>query len=169
MPILVKLCRDCSLTFEALVLRKSDEDIITCPRCSSADLDWVPTAPRLIQFPNTKKFDMKRGRAHNPYENLTLSHVKDEFGKPIRVNSERELHEAEKKYNFIHWASHVTSHEELETPPMNESWAGDTRHTYDWKWTPPDRRDDKVGISVGAAAREDLLVDLPNSTKRVGT
>jgi hypothetical protein len=36
----------------------------------------------------------------NPYENLVLEHVHDEFGKPVRVTSRRQLQQAEKRYNF---------------------------------------------------------------------
>jgi hypothetical protein len=68
------------------------------------------------------------------------------------------LHDAEKKYGFVHAASHSMTRDSLDAPPQHESWAGDVRHGYKWKWTPPEQRDDMAGVSVGATQRENLLV-----------
>lgn len=36
----------------------------------------------------------------NPYGDLTLAHIHDEHGEPVRVTSSRQLAEAEKRFNF---------------------------------------------------------------------
>lgn len=38
--------------------------------------------------------------AVNPYADLTLDHVSDEYGNKVRITSSRQLGEAEKRYNF---------------------------------------------------------------------
>lgn len=38
--------------------------------------------------------------AVNPFSDLTLEHISDEFGNKVRVTSLRQLQEAEKRYNF---------------------------------------------------------------------
>lgn len=44
-----------------------------------------------------------------PFSDLTLDHIHNEAGQPIRVTSIHQLREAEKKYNFVH---HVANHNE---------------------------------------------------------
>ena len=89
-----------------------------CPYCESeATIQLIS----LCSFRMKEKgFEIKRGAAHNAFENLTLEHVRGEDGKPITVNSERELHAAESKYGFVHAASWGLEKE----PPKHEEWAG---------------------------------------------
>jgi putative FmdB family regulatory protein len=156
MPIFDERCLDCHIEFEALILTKAHEAMVACPKCDSKNLE------RLISRVHTRmaptRFAMKRGPAHNPFENLTLQHVRDENNKPVKVNSERELRAAEKKFGFVHHASHCLTQEALDTPPQHENWAGDIRHDYKWKWTPPEQRDDMVGVNVGPTTKDKLLV-----------
>jgi hypothetical protein len=130
--------------------------MVACPKCDSKNLEQLFSTCSFRT--GTAKFEMKRGPAHNPFENLTLQHVRDDHGKPVKVNSERELRAAEKKYGFVHHASHSLTQDGLDTPPQHESWAGDVRHDYKWKWTPPDQRNDMTGVEVGAVSRDKLLV-----------
>ncbi len=37
---------------------------------------------------------------HSQFSDFTLEHVHDEYGKPVRVTSMRQLQEAEKRYHF---------------------------------------------------------------------
>lgn len=44
--------------------------------------------------------DRAQASAVNPYADLTLEHVYDEHGQPVRITSSRQLSEAEQRYNF---------------------------------------------------------------------
>ena len=54
--------------------------------------------------------------ATNPYGDLTLQHVHDENGKPLRVTSARQLREAETRYNFSSVVANQDS-KNFDTPP----------------------------------------------------
>lgn len=161
MPIYDQVCESCGNVFEVLVLSVGDTSRRPCPRCSAPDtLQLISLCAFRM---GEAKFDMKRGRCHNPYENLILEHVRDERGKPIHVNSEAELHAAEKRYNFVHNATWGTEAE----PPKQEAWAGDIAHNYRRKWNHDDRaysqsEIDKVKRQSGwAESRGDTLADAP--------
>ena len=159
MPCYDQQCRDCGSTFEAIVLSFSAPR--PCPECGSDDTE------QLVSVPNfrigKRKFEIKRGPSHNPYENLVLQHVRDEQGKPIKVNSEAELHAAEKRHGFIHNASWGMEKE----PPQHEKWAGRIDHNYTRKWNrdPAAYKSEaaRKGVSTGVAAQpEGTLAGRPN-------
>jgi hypothetical protein len=58
----------------------------------------------------------------NLFSDLTLEHVHDERGKPIRVTSIHQLREAEKRYQFSH---HVANSMEknFETPRQQRTYS----------------------------------------------
>jgi hypothetical protein len=110
-----------------------------------------------------RKFEIKRGAAQNPFENLTLQHIRGEDGKPIKVNSERELRAAEKRYGFVHNASWGMEKE----PPQHEKWGGDIRHGYRRKFNRDpaayDGPEGHKGVSTGIAkSAKDTLAFHPN-------
>ena len=152
MPIYEHRCRSCGIKFEALVLSVRMLADVDCPRCRSKNIEWLPSSFS-FRF-KSSPLGPYRGDCSNPYENLTLQHVRDEHGKPITVHSKKELHEAERKFNFVHA---VSSDDQIDLPPQNESWAGDVRHDYKWKWTPPEDREDRAGVSAGATTKDNLL------------
>jgi putative FmdB family regulatory protein len=161
MPIFDQRCPDCGLVFEVIVLVSAGER--PCPRCQ------CPSTEQLISTCSfrlaERKFEVKRGRSHNPYENLTLQHIRDENNKPITVNSEREMRAAEKRYNFVHAATWGLENK----PPQHESWAGDVSHGKPrvWNRDPAAYKPENVkGVSTGIAAdpHKDTLVDRPNAT-----
>jgi putative FmdB family regulatory protein len=148
MPCYDERCKDCGITFEAIVLSFSAAR--PCPECGSEDTEQMVSIPHFRTAP--RKHEIKRGAAHNPYAGLTLQHVRGEDGKPITVNSERELHEAEKRHGFVHAASWGMEKE----PPQHEKWAGDLTHGYEKKWARDPaaytRPDASKGVSTGVAA-----------------
>jgi putative FmdB family regulatory protein len=153
MPLYEYSCKDCGIEFEALVLSARMLEQIDCPKCLSKSIELLASTFSFKFQDNA--LGSYRGSCSNPYENLTLQHVRNEQGEPVKVNSLKELREAEKKYNFTHA---VSSDDHIDLPPQNESWAGDVRHGYKWKWTPPEDRNDMSGVTVGAIDREKLLL-----------
>lgn len=162
MPILVYRC-NCGIEFSALLITQADRDDVCCPKCDSKKIEQIPATFSFNQRSKSSLEMFKRGPGHNPYENLTLEHVRDEHGKPIKVNSRKEMEAAEKKYKFVHHLSHAITPEQLDTPPLNETWAGDIRVSsgYEWKWErDPAKQNDTSGISVGVAAtKEESLIN----------
>lgn len=168
MPCQIYKCVEfaCGITFEALLITQEDCADVCCPRCFSKHIEWQP-AVFSSRMASRSPLDFKRGACHNPYENLTLQHVRDENNEPIKVNSRRELEAAEKKYGFVHALSHALTEEHLDTPPQHEPWAGDivAASGYEWKWArdPKEREkilasDKVVKLDVGiAASREETL------------
>jgi len=159
MPCYDQFCRDCGVTYEAIVLSFTAPR--PCPECGSDDTEQLVSLPHFRT--RARSFEIKRGAAHNPYANLTLQHVRGEDGKPITVNSERELHAAEKKHGFIHAASWGIEKE----PPQHEKWAGDITHNYERKWARDPaaykRPEAMKGVSVGVADKPtDTLAGRPN-------
>lgn len=150
MPLYDQSCNGCGMEFECLAL--SYDSPRPCPKCGSIDTDQLITA---ASFRIAKRqFEMKRGPSHNPYDGLVLQHIRDEHGKPVKVNSERELHAAESKYGFVHNASWGTEKE----PPQHEATAGDITRNYKWKWAKdPEERKRRAaqGVSTGVAANAD--------------
>src|SRR5208282_6720890 len=126
MPAYDQSCNICGNEFEIIVLSFTADR--PCPECGSLDTDQLVSLPHFRT--RQRQFEMKRGAAHNPFQDLTLQHVRDEHGKPVKVNSERELHAAEKKYGFVHNASWGMEKE----PPQHEKWGGDITHGYKRKW-----------------------------------
>jgi putative FmdB family regulatory protein len=45
MPIYEYACKPCGKVFEELVIRRSDEDQIVCPSCSSGEVSRVMSRP----------------------------------------------------------------------------------------------------------------------------
>jgi putative FmdB family regulatory protein len=159
MPIFEEKCLDCQLGFEAFVIPPYSQQDVDCPRCHSRKVEQQISAPAFV----ISDKGHYRGRCSNPYENLTLQHVRDEKGKPVRVNSLAELRVAEKRYGFVHAFSSQNA-SSLDDAPQHESWAGDIRHGYDWKWTPPEQRDDRSGVDVGRVGSvRETLADHPNA------
>lgn len=60
------------------------------------------------------------GHGANMFSDLTLTHVTDERGQPVRVTSRRQLHEAETRYKFRH---HAANYDEAnwDKPPQMPS------------------------------------------------
>lgn len=159
MPCYDERCRDCGTTFEAIVLSFTAPR--PCPECGSDDTEQLVSVPNFRMA--ARRFEIQRGRAQNPFENLTLQHIRGEDGKPIKVNSERELRAAENKYGFVHAASWGLE----KTPPQHEPWAGDITHGYKKKFqrdpaaykTPEARK----GVTTGVArTANDTLASRPN-------
>jgi len=148
MPCYDERCRDCGITFEAIVLSFSAPR--PCPECGSEDTEQLISVPHFRI--RARSFEMKRGQSHNPYDGLTLQHVRGEDGKPITVNSERELHAAENRYGFVHNASWGMEKE----PPQHEKWGGDLTHGYKKKFNrdPAAYKSEaaRKGVSTGIAA-----------------
>lgn len=85
--------------------------------------------------------------ASNPFDNFTVRHVRGHDGQPVVVNSLKELRAAEKEHGF---ALAIASDDRISEAPQNESWAGDIRHGYEYKWAKdPRRHSDAEGVSVG--------------------
>jgi putative FmdB family regulatory protein len=159
MPCYDERCRDCGCTFEAIVLSFTAPR--PCPECGSEDTEQLVSVPHFRT--RARGFEIKRGQAHNPYQNLTLQHIRGEDGKPITVNSERELHAAERKYGFVHAASWGLEKE----PPQHEKWAGDITYGYKKKFNlDPEaykRPDATKGVSAGIVESADkTLAHRPN-------
>jgi putative FmdB family regulatory protein len=51
MPIHEYVCDLCQSTFEALILRSTDERELTCPRCGSAHVDRQVSRPAAVSAP----------------------------------------------------------------------------------------------------------------------
>ena len=159
MPCYDQRCRDCGITFEAIVLSFSAPR--PCPECESSDTEQLISMPHFRV--RARSFEMKRGRCHDPYQDLTLQHVRDEHGKPIKVNSEAELHAAEKRYGFVHNASWGTEKD----PPQHEPWAGKIDHKYRRKWNRDPNaygsESARKGVSAGVvSSAEETLAHRPN-------
>jgi len=104
--------------------------------------------------------------ARNVFEGLTLEHVKDEQGKKIKVNSIKELRDAEKRYGFVLDCA-TNDGGDTSKPPQHKPWAGDLTHGYEKKWARDPASyvspDAKKGVSAGMAANADeTLVNRPN-------
>ena len=166
MPLYAQQCRSCGERFE--IITRDFAALRPCPHCASLDTEQLVTAPN-FRMGAGRGFSIKRGPAHNPYENLTLQHVRDEGGRPITVHSERELHEAEKRHNFVHAASWGLEN----APPQHEPWAGDVAHGYTRKWNHDPAAYGPEAVARAAAesgmaqSADDTLVNLPNSTREV--
>jgi putative FmdB family regulatory protein len=157
MPIFDQHCPQCGNVFEVIVLTSAGAR--PCPRCGCASTEQMISTCSFRLAP--RKFEMKRGPSHNPYQDLTLNHVRDENGKPITVNSEAELRRMETKHNFIHaetWG--------LKDAPQHESWAGDITHGKPRVWNrDPSAYERPTGVSTGVAADSaETLVGKPNAT-----
>lgn len=166
MPILVHRClaEGCGIEFEAILILKEDWDAVCCPRCESKRIEWVPAT---FAMKIKEIMQSYRGPCSNPYEGLTLQHVRDKENKPITVNSLKELRVAEKEHQFVHAFSAADRQESIDTPPQHESWAGDLAQAakYQWKWArdPKDRArvmaSDVVTVDVGnVASAKDTLI-----------
>jgi transcription initiation factor TFIIIB Brf1 subunit/transcription initiation factor TFIIB len=68
---------------------------------------------------------------NNPFSELTLEHCHDEYGKPIRVTSLRQLQAAENRYGF---ASVVANMDDanVNTPPQQKRM--EVADMYQWKF-----------------------------------
>lgn len=66
------------------------------------------------------RHSLTAGHGESMFADLTIDHVTDEFGKPVRVTSRRQLHEAEKRYRFQH---HAANHDQAnwDKPPQPQS------------------------------------------------
>jgi putative FmdB family regulatory protein len=158
-PCYDERCRDCGSTFEIVVLSFTAPR--PCPECGSEDTEQLISVPHFQMAP--RKFEIKRGQAQNPFADLTLQHIRGEDGRPIKVNSERELRAAEKRYGFTHAASWGLEKE----PPQHEPWAGDIAHNYRRKFNRDPAAyksaEAKKGVSTGVArTATDTLAYHPN-------
>jgi hypothetical protein len=73
----------------------------------------------------------------NPLGDLTLTHVTDEAGQPVRVTSLRQLREAEKRYHF----SSVVANSDaanFDTPPAHTSGDVLSEMSRENKWLYPE-------------------------------
>jgi len=157
-PCYDERCRDCGSTFEIVVLSFTAPR--PCPECGSEDTEQLISVPHFQTAP--RRFEIKRGQAQNPFENLTLQHIRGHDGKPIKVNSERELRKAEKEFGFVHAASWGLEKE----PPQHEKDAGNIARNYKWKWAKDPEARKRVaseGVSTGIAkSARDTLAFHPN-------
>lgn len=71
------------------------------------------------------------------FGDLTLDHVMDEFGKPVRVTSRRQLLEAEKRYKFRSLIGH-SDEANFDKPPQGEHRKLDEIMFDEKKWLYPD-------------------------------
>ena len=161
MPCYDEQCRECGSTFEIVVLSFTAPR--PCPECGSEDTEQLVSLPHFRTA--ARRFEIKKGACQNPFENLTLQHIRGEDGKPIKVNSERELRAAEKRYGFQHAASWGMEKE----PPQHEKGAGDIARNYKWKFNrDPNARNTakaKEGVSAGVAkSAKDTLAYHPTPT-----
>lgn len=143
MPLYEYGCYNCGMKFEMLII--GDRKPI-CPACNeSVELEQLVSTFSMSLAATLSR----RGRCANMFENFTVQHVRDKkTGKPIVVNSLKELRAAEKEHNF---ALAIASDDNAlaAQPPQNESWAGDVSHDYNWKWArDPKRHSDRGGVSV---------------------
>jgi putative FmdB family regulatory protein len=169
MPIFEYSCLDCRKIYEHLVIG-SDDGAFVCPYCGSRRNEQVPsTFSHAIRSPRLGSY---RGVCANAFENFQVMHVHEKnpdgsfkrdpkTGRrvPLRVNSLKELREAEKTYQF----SLVIASEDgsnVDDPPTNESFAGDITHGYRRQWAKsPEEwersmRSDVVKMDVGIAASQ---------------
>jgi putative FmdB family regulatory protein len=159
MPVYDQLCSECGTEFE--IITGSYTAPRPCPNCSSLRTEQQISLPHFRIA--ARRSEIKRGPAHNPYENLTLAHIRDERGKPVKVNSEAELHAAEKRHNFIHAASWGMA----DKPPQHDADAGNIARNYKKKFNRDPaaytRPDAKNGVSAGVAANaSETLAYHPN-------
>jgi hypothetical protein len=103
-------------------------------------------------------------KAQNIWDNFTCQHMRDEKGKPIKVNSLKELREAEKRTNSV---LAIMSDNDVSQPPQHEPDAGNIARKYKKKfnrdpaaYTAPKA---KEGVSAGIArSAGDTLAYRPN-------
>jgi putative FmdB family regulatory protein len=168
-PLYEHLCLDCRKIYERLVLG-SDDGAFVCPYCGSRKNEIVPsTFAPVMRSPRLGSY---RGVCANAFENFTIQHVHQKnpdgswkrdpkTGKrvPLRVNSLKELREAEKTYQF----SLVIASEDgsnIDDPPTNTEWAGNIAHGYERQFAKsPEEwersmRSDVVKVDVGIAASQ---------------
>jgi putative FmdB family regulatory protein len=172
MPLFEHRCLDCRKIYERLVLG-SDDGAFVCPYCGSKKNEIVPsTCAVAIRSPRLGSY---RGVCANAFENFQLQHVHaknpdgsfkmDRRGKrvPLKVNSLKELRQAEKDYHFsLAIASEDGSN--VDDAPQSESWAGDVTHGYERQWAKsPEEwerslRSNVVKMDVGiASSKEETL------------
>jgi putative FmdB family regulatory protein len=157
MPIYQQICKSCGNRFEMIVLSANSDAPRPCPKCESENTQQLISLCS-FRMGTEAKFEMKRGKAHNPFQDLTLDNVRDEFGKPVKVNSEAELHSAEKRYNFVHAASWGMQ----DAPPQHEADAGQIYRKENRKWN---KNDAAYGPDkVAEAAKEVGFVKGPEQT-----
>ena len=73
---------------------------LTCDECGEIVFRVRFTAGRFLGVDCRCVREKVEATCTNPYADLTIQHVHDEHGKPIRVTSARQLGEAEQRYNF---------------------------------------------------------------------
>ena len=103
-------------------------------------------------------------KAQNIWDGFVCQNMLDENKKPIRVNSLKELREAEKRTNSV---LAIMSDNDVSQPPQHESWAGDISHKYVRKFQKDPEAYKKPeafkGVSAGVAAKaSDTLAHRPN-------
>lgn len=148
MPLREYGCHECGVKFEVLIV---GDKVAECPRCGpEGDLEEL-VSTFAMSFSTTLA---RRGRCANMYENFTVPHVRDKrTGKPIVVNSLKELRAAEKEHHFAYALASDDNALKSEAP-LNTPWAGDIRHDYNWKWArDPRQQNDRRGVSVGSGTR----------------
>jgi putative FmdB family regulatory protein len=162
LPCYDERCRDCGTTFEIVVLSFTAPR--PCPECGSEDTEQLISVPHFQMA--ARRFEIKHGQAQNPFAGLTLQHIRGDDGKPITVNSERELRAAEKRYGFVHAASWGLEKE----PPQHEKDAGNIARDYKWKFNrdpnarkrPESHRDVSAGVVMSA---NETLANHPNASR----
>jgi hypothetical protein len=110
-------------------------------------------------------------KAVNPFANFTLQHIHGHDGKPITINSLRELRAAEKEHSFA--LAIASDNDDLAAnPPQHQAWAGNIAADYTRKFN----RDpaaysqseiDKCKSGVGTVQdKSHTLADHPNPLSR---
>lgn len=94
----------------------------------------------------------------NPYSDLTLTHVHDDEGKPVRVTSKRQLLQAEKRYNFRSLVAHMN--EENFDKPLTKPVPEDPRDRIAHQLSEQVGRRDHKGNKLGFLHPEMAIAQL---------
>jgi len=91
----------------------------TCDQCGETCYRTRYIGGRYLGLDCRCVTDRTQASTANPYGDLTIEHVHDEKGNPVRVTSSRQLAEAEKRYNF---ASVVRNFDQanIDRPPQQK-------------------------------------------------
>lgn len=114
---------------------------ITCADCGTETSEYVTKLVMSTgQFRSTCKIcehPVHSSECVNVFADLTLDHVHDEQGRPLRVTSVRQLREAEKKYHFRSLVAHENE-ANFDKPPQQQTGTVFDVMTREKRWLYPD-------------------------------